>query len=169
MRQLSLPCCSNPYKLECWRTVVGWNGYEVSCLGNVRGRRGPMKTFLIDGYPSFNVISGAKRKSLRLHREVLIAFRGLQAGKLACHADGNPANCRLDNLRWDDHKGNEADKKGHGTKMEGERHHQHKLTAKDVISIRSSPESNIALAEQYGVHKRTISNIRRRVTWRCLA
>lgn len=47
----------------------------------------------------------------------------------------------------------------------GERHHKARLTAQDVLAIRSSPASTGALARQYGVGKSTISAIRTRKTW----
>lgn len=41
-----------------------------------------------------------------------------------------------------------------------------KLTTDDVIEIRRSKTRNVQLAQEYGVDQSTISNVRRRATWR---
>ena len=105
--------------IEKWKQVVGWPDYEISDQGNIKGRHGTVNTFLVKGYLAFNVCIDNRRKSLRVHREVLRAFVDDRSELCACHNDGNTQNCCLDNLRWDTHKGNESDKIIHGTCMIG--------------------------------------------------
>lgn len=72
-----------------------------------------------------------------IHHLVLEAFVGpCPEGMECCHGDGDPANCRLSNLRWDTPKGNAADKITHGTHLEGERVGNSKLTTDRVSRIR---------------------------------
>lgn len=52
-----------------------------------------------------------------------------------------------------------------GHSQRGRKHYAVKLTVTDVLSIRISTESNIALAERYGVAPSTISNIKRGYNW----
>lgn len=56
-----------------------------------------------------------------VRRLVLEAFVGpCPGGMEACHdPDPTPSNCRLDNLRWDTHKGNYADSVRHGSAFLG--------------------------------------------------
>lgn len=73
----------------------------------------------------------------------------------ACHFDGNPANNRLENLRWDTRTNNHADKRAHGTLMAGERHYRAKLTEQQVRELRAAWVPNVVtkkmLASRYGI------------------
>lgn len=70
-------------------------------------------------------------------------------------------------LRWATHAENESDKVGHSTKAWGEKHGAAKLTAAEVLEIRSLAgtlkQREIGL--RYGIHSNTVSQIIRRVTW----
>lgn len=151
---------------EEWKPVLDWPEYEISNLGNVRSRRGAIRTFAVDGYLSFNACKGSKRRSLRVHREVLRAFIGDEPDLMALHNDGVPANCILSNLRWGTRLDNELDKKKHGTSLDGARHHQAKLTESQVAEIRSSQEKRAILAIRFGVSARQIWTIRTGRSWR---
>jgi hypothetical protein len=79
-----------------------------------------------------------------------------------CHNDGNPANNRLDNLRWDTPKANCADKWAHGTMLRGEQIQGAKLTESDVREIRKlvkAGETRTGVAAIYGMHQTTIGKI----------
>jgi hypothetical protein len=96
---------------ESWRPVVGWEDrYLVSDLGRVislpKHGRG---TVLLKptpatrgGYPQVNLRDGAGgRKVCGVHRLILEAFAGPgPQGALALHADDDPTNNTLANLRW---------------------------------------------------------------------
>lgn len=121
---------------ERWLPVGELDGrYEVSALGRVRsvdrtivdalGRvrrlRGQLIAQQVYGEPNqVHVVLGKHRANVRnsflVHRLVLAAFVGpCPSGMEGCHNDGNPLNNSVDNLRWDTHRNNEADKRRHGT------------------------------------------------------
>lgn len=101
---------------ERWLPVVGWEGlYYVSDMGRVRNCK-PAKRILrhkVDekGYHRLTLCrQGSPRRHARVHRLVLEAFVGLcPDGMEACHADCDPANNKLNNLRWDTHPENVMD------------------------------------------------------------
>ena len=124
---------------ERWIPLPRFEGvYEISDYGRVRSleRRvytdGPhgkiterlyrtkiLRTCVSDGYPQVRLcrqISATKseQKNLRIHRLVLIAFRGPRPkGLCACHNNGISTDCRLSNLRWDTYGSNVADRLKH--------------------------------------------------------
>lgn len=122
---------------EQWRAVVGYEGYyEVSDQGRVRslprkdrlGRDRPGIVLKLqadrDGYPYF-LASRGTQKMIRVHRAVLNAFVGpAPAGAaMGLHADGNPANNVLSNLRWGTDSDNQRDAVKHGTHSRTARTH----------------------------------------------
>lgn len=132
-------------ELELWLPVINWPKYLVSNFGRVTRNGKLLSLFPIIGYPSFNVISGTKRKSLRVHREVLRAFVGISpAGFHARHKDGNPSNCKLDNLEWGTGKENEHDKIKHGRIPYGDKNGSRKFPER---LKRGSSNSNSKLTE----------------------
>jgi len=103
--------------MECWLQVPDFPNYEVSDMGRLR--RGLRE---LRGYPSkrghvdTSLRRGGKTYRRYMHVLVLTAFVGPRPiGLEGCHADGNPSNNRLTNLRWDTHKGNMEDAVHHGT------------------------------------------------------
>lgn len=126
---------------EEWRVIPGFPAYEVSNLGRVRslphttewthGRTGTRATAnfkgrmlnpnrnKLTGYMTVNVGAGTSN----VHRLVLLAFVGpAPEGCQACHANGDPADNRLANLRWDTVRANAEDRERHGRTARGERH-----------------------------------------------
>lgn len=103
-----------------WRVVPGYEGrYWVSDSGTVFSRNVNriLKGTDLEGYRRVTLSREGKPKSLLVHRLVALAFLGEppEPGMGVCHNDGNTSNNVLDNLRWDTHPGNMADKKIHGT------------------------------------------------------
>jgi len=159
---------------ERWRTVQGFPEYMVSDIGRVVSLKMKkirlMTGTLYQGYPCCSLrIKGQKLKLSKIHRLVLIAFKGdPPKGHQASHLDGNPGNPRLDNLIWETPKANNARKKQHGTSQEGENHPNSKFTNQDVLDIRAADERgvrNIDLAKKYNVSEFCISSIRLRKSW----
>lgn len=126
---------------EEWRPVVGYEGcYEVSDRGRVKSltrlvpskagstRTSPGRLLATPptkgggGYPRVSL--GSNTNTRFVHLLVLEAFVGPRPeGMEGCHNDGNPANNRLDNLRWDTHSSNISDAVQHGTHTNASKTH----------------------------------------------
>lgn len=154
--------------IEEWKPISDWPSYEISSFGRVRRGLKFISTFLVRGYPAFNVIDGSRRKGLRVHVQVAKCFCAPFSGSLVRHLDGNRLNALSTNLKWGNSLENEADKKLHGRALIGEKHHQSKLTSEQVLYIRSSSELGKDLALKFGVTDAAISDIRLNKTWTCL-
>lgn len=170
-----------------WRDVPGWEGaYKVSSDGQVLSlsreqyidnrwgmcyRRTPerlMKPHIRrDGYASVRLRTPAKAQTVLIHRLVAIAFLGPPAfGQEVCHNNGNRADNRVENLRWDTRAANHRDKLKHGTTCRGVANPQAKLNERQVRAIRKSGVPQHQLAVQYGVCQQLVSQIKRRMIWR---
>lgn len=103
------------------------------------------------------------------HRLVLEAFVGpCPDGMEACHNNGDRTDNRIENLRWDTAKANQADRKKHGTYLCGEAVPYAKLTADKVREIRrraEGGEKQAALAREFGVGDPQIHRIIKRERW----
>lgn len=182
---------------EIWRGVVGFSNYEVSNLGRIkslsrtfirssRNKNNPphyvtTKEKIISGW--HHAAHGQRKNRCKvalrkddityetpIHVIVLTAFRGCcPPGMEGCHNDGNYANNRLSNLRWDTHKSNQMDMRKHGTFKPppvhyGEKHPFATISDKEVAKIRAMKfcrGDQARLAREYGVADITISRIRK--------
>lgn len=154
--------------------------YEVSTLGRVRslvrlnrlrraygGNRIMTPQTTPNGYLVVYLCENDVRKRRYVHRMVLETFVGpCPIGQWAAHGNGIRSDCKLENLRWDTVKGNHADKIKHGTQLCGELCHSAKLTVSIVETIRSSQESDLALAVRFNVSDSAIYAVRKRITWK---
>lgn len=115
-----------------------------------------------DGHIRVTLAGGIKRF---VHVLVLETFVGPCPDGMQClHRDGNPANNRLDNLRWGTPLENWEDSVRHGTTYLsiGEHSPYCKLSDADVAAIRDAARRGTpyaALAASYGVNQSTISRI----------
>jgi len=171
---------------EQWRDVVGYEGrYRVSSLGRVYslekvqtfskgGKRITKAHFMslipgTGGYLRVLLSKNNKKKFRLVHHLVLEAWSGKRPrGKIACHGDGDPANNKRNNLRWDTYQANSADAKRHGTLYNGERHHSARLTAKDVLAIRKRidvGEAHWHIGKDYGVSSNAVWKIAQNMSW----
>lgn len=119
--------------LESWKPVQGYEGqYEVSSAGNVRGVdrvlsdgrswKGQVLKQVINHNGHCRVMLQGKYKWV--HRLVLEAFVGpCPDGFDGCHNDGNPANNRVENLRWDSRRENAKDRVRHGNHFQVDKTH----------------------------------------------
>lgn len=136
---------------DCWE----WQG----AVDNINGGYGNIG-FTIDG----------KKKPRRAHRVSYECFIGpIPAGQLICHVCDNRRCCNPRHLFAGSSKDNTADAIRKDRLPRGERQWIAKLTAQDVIAIRSEPTTKVAtLAKRFNVKPCTISQIRRGITWRHL-
>jgi hypothetical protein len=153
--------------LEVWAPVIGYEGrYQASSLGRICNIRRDGKVLKArpdkDGY--LYVALGGGRGKLRdhkVHRLVLESFTGpCPRGKQAAHADGNPANNRLENLRWATPRENSADKRAHGTQPR-------KISPDVVREIRRLRGKVIQrdLARRFGISEAQVCRIQLRRQW----
>jgi hypothetical protein len=88
----------------------------------------------------------------------------------AAHWDGDPANNRLENLRWTTARENCGDKDRHGTSPIGERNPKARLSVADVVEIRrlnmEDGMTHTAIGRQFGVCRSNISGIIHRRNWK---
>lgn len=118
---------------EEWRPIPGYGGYyEASSRGRIRSvprtvehptsgtnryrgrtlRQAPHRS----GHLWVELCGPAGKKTRQVHQLVLEAFVGPKPpGMVGCHWDGNPANNRIENLRWDTQSANLFDAMRHGT------------------------------------------------------
>lgn len=167
---------------EIWMPVPGFVGlYEVSNLGRVKriadsknGQKGgkcikarPAKT---SGYLQVCLSKDGKDKWFYLHVLVCTVFQGPKPHPQiqCCHGDGDRANARNDNLRWDTKAANEADRVLHGTTNRGERHGLAKLTNAQVIDIKAKLAHGVSqrkLAKLFTVSTSCIGDIQHGRRW----
>jgi hypothetical protein len=99
---------------------------------------------------------------LRVHRAML----GEPSG-MVCHHCDNPPCVNPDHLYVGDAKTNAEDRdlRGRRTAPKGAENGRAKLTGAQVALIRRSPETNVALAQRFGVSDVAVSYARRGKTW----
>lgn len=108
-----------------------------------------------------------------VHRLVLEAFIGPCPDKMeCCHADDNPLNNNLSNLRWDTRSNNmkEGYKNGKYKRLVGEKGYNAKLKEEDVRVIIYLLTTKVLkrkeIAEYFNVSPYTVDSIRRKRTWK---
>lgn len=135
--------------MEIWKNIPGYGGhYEASNLGDIRVKDRTVEKFCglhnivvkqfykgrllnpskSDKYGHMSVHLGydKKRISVSVHKLVLLAFVGpAPDGMECCHNNGIAWDNRIENLRWDTHKNNNADRKKHGKYATGKDHHNY--------------------------------------------
>lgn len=146
-----------------WRPVPGWPCW-ASSDGQVRGPSGMvLKPFVA---PSGHLHVLIRRRKLRVHHAVLLAFGFPRPADQECrHLDGNPANNRLDNLRWGTRIENAADKERHGTLLMGEQKTGHRLTTEQAMAILRDTRASRLVGADYGVSHTAVLRIRRGARW----
>jgi len=140
---------------QCWKKRKTWilpNGYEQIGFG----KNHVVTVWLV-------------------HRLVLTSFAGpCPESKQGCHNDGDSLNNRLENLRWDTLKNNQADRNKHGTGHQettarGTRRWNAKLNDDKVREIkrllRSGRYTQTAIAKMFKVTDDRISCIARGTAW----
>lgn len=165
-----------------YRTLADHPGYRFGSDGSVWSCRTKCTGKLRDKWIRLrceNMKSGHIRVTISLnkrlirrfvHNLVLEAFVGPPPeGMECCHNDGNPSNNSIENLRWDTHISNMADRVTHGTLANGEKNGNRKLSEEDVRSIRMSSQSKSSLARTYNVTVDAIRHVISRKTWKHIA
>lgn len=177
--------CAPEEKLPVeYREIEGWTGYRVGSDGSVWTKRLSGGRFRREwhrmiggvdrrGYNKVTLCNNGVQTCQRICRLVLKAFRGpCPDGMESCHGPKGNAVDSLDNLRWDTHVSNMADKIEQGTAQRGENHALAKLTADDVLEIRrrwaAGGITQRDIGRQYGVKNVTICAIVTGRNWKHL-
>lgn len=134
---------------EIWKPIPGFDGYGVSNLGRVKSVRKFNNPHFLKPFVSekghLRVILRANNRSYfkGIHQLVMLAFVGpCPEGELVCHKDSDPSNNKLNNLRYDTHRGN----------MQDRVKRRETLTPEQVNSIR----------EDYVINNITVSGLARK-------
>lgn len=177
-------------QLEQWLPVPGFDGYEVSDLGRVRSsvvrsdcvnpwrHRHRVRDRILKttsngrGYRRLGLRGKDGKVDCYVHRLVLEAFVGPCPEDMeACHNNGERADNRLTNLRWDTRVANSGDRALHGTLVQGERHPSSKLTEQDIHEMRSLHADGMSLGElsaRFVTSKGNVCTIVHRKKWKHL-
>lgn len=109
-------------------------------------------------------------KDKRAHRVSFQAFKGpISTGLVICHSCDNPSCINPNHLRAGTMKENMADREARGRRdVRGEQIGTAKLTEKDVLEIRASDLSLVALADKYGIDKSNVWLVRAGKSWKHL-
>jgi hypothetical protein len=89
--------------MEQWKTIEGYNQYEISSLGNVKGKRVGIRKPMQDkqGYFRIGLWNHCVCKKYFVHRLVALAFIPNPENKATVnHMDGNKQNNNVENLVW---------------------------------------------------------------------
>jgi len=183
-------CSQSDMKTETWKPVVGFPGYEVSSAGRVRsikrknwggdtpawkilktrlenpGRKPRRHRRLV-----IDLCRDGRKYQLRIHVLVLEAFIGPRPVSLeACHKSDDKSDNSLSNLYWGTKADNIADRDRNGRVggIKGERHHNTKFTASQVLEIVALRQQGLtysAIAKIFDVSRACISNICHGLVW----
>lgn len=100
-------------KEEIWKDVEGFSRYKVSNIGRVWDTKTNKEVSQVDaGIPVYKYVNmnrdDGKRKLVRVHRLVALAFIPLEEGyDIVDHIDRDKFNNHVSNLRWVNHSGNQ--------------------------------------------------------------
>jgi len=116
------------------------------------------------GYPGNTLWNG---KQMFGHRAMCFAAHGhpKRDQSHAAHRCGNRWCINPNHLRWASVSENQMDRVKHGTSNRGGRHGSAKLCETSVLRIYKSRRKIRALAAQYCVSRKTISDIKNGSTW----
>jgi len=169
---------------EIWKDIPGYEGkYQASALGHIKSLERTVHSS--NQYSSFDftlkarllqpgkrdkcghlsVVLNDPRKSFGVNQLVMLAFAGEPpSGCCVLHNNGDPADNRLSNLRYDTQSENVIDVFRQGRAWK-------KLSAEDAEQIKFGLCCKIScreLGEMYGVTHQTISKIKNgvRFTWK---
>lgn len=111
-----------------WRPIPGFSRYEASDDGRIRkaGSLAPMKQTINDRgrYVIGVTADDGIAQSRYVHRLIALAFHGApQDDEVVCHSNGDSADNRASNLRWDTASGNQLDAVRHGTHGQASKTH----------------------------------------------
>lgn len=168
--------------MERWRSVDGFDGYEVSDFGRVRSWKclGRSKEVLTEprprklvpdreGYLTVILRRDGKSFCVKVATMVAVAFVGPRPiGMEVRHIDGCNTNNRYSNLTWGSRRDQFEDQVRHGTDTRGERNGGAKLTNAQAAEVRLRLAigcRGLDLAKKLGVSQATIARIKKGIRY----
>ena len=107
-----------------------------------------------------------KGRDIGAHRASWIIYRGsIPPGAFVCHKCDVPECINPDHLYLGNHRENMQDKCTRNRQARGEGNGQSKLTSEQVLQIKSDPRIHRIIAASYGIHRVTVSKIKRGKKW----
>jgi len=140
------------------------NWHKPTEVGDFRITWRKLKPSKSQGYPDLVICIHNKRKTVKVHHLVLLAFVGPKPdGMETLHRDGNKSNANLSNLHYGTREENIEDKKRHGTSGLGRRSGNAKLKDEDIPKIVEMYKTMYAgdVAKHFGVSGGAITSIAR--------
>jgi hypothetical protein len=118
------------------------------------------------GYGTFAI---ATSRPALAHRVAWALATGAWPKDCLLHVCDNPACVEVRHLKEGSRADNNADMERKGrarkTPSQGERNGLAKLTSEAVLTIRTSSASGPSLAEQFGISRSLVSQVRKRLVW----
>ncbi len=162
-------------KMEEFRTVTGYENYEVSNFGNIRNKKkGKNVNGWVNnkGYRHIRIAGIGVVKVLKFHRICAIEFIE-NPNNYPCvnHKDGNKLNNHVSNLEWCSVGQNNIHALSTGLRINppGELNHRSKLTNSDIFKIREmliNGHTGTYIAFLFSVKKSAISHIKNGRNWK---
>ena len=172
---------------EEWRPIPGFGGYyEASSLGRIRSIDREVNGFSARGnrptkirrkgqimaqgartgdYMCVGLYFDGQYSRQQVHTLVLMAFVGPRPeGMQGCHGPNGKADNSIANLRWDTPEANRADIEIYGKRHRGEQVVTSKLTAEQVVEIRSGLGPAEAM-RKFGIGRTTYYRAKNGETW----
>ena len=153
-----------------YRSIPSYPNYRVGADGSIIGKSGRLLRLQRSdaGYLSFQVSDAGRGKRAYAHIAVCEAWHGVRpAGLEVAHLNGNPGDNRPENLAWKTRAENHADKRDHGTHVQGVDVKWSKLTEDDVREIRKlSDLPTTVLRKRFNVSPAAIWLIRSGRNWK---
>lgn len=151
-----------------WKQIPGWPGYEASDEGQVRSAS---QVLTPQSQPSGHLALMIRRRKLRVHHAVLLAFVGPCPDGMECrHLNDDPTDNRLANLRWGTRTENRADAEANGRIAHGAARPAARLTDEQVQQIRDIHKAGgrtlRSLGAEFGVSHTAIRHIVNATKWR---
>lgn len=146
-----------------WKTIEGFENYEVSNDGQIRNGSKLKTPFNHEGYLRMSFYKKKKQKCFLIHRLVAIAFLPKEEGKeFVNHKDGDKTNNNVTNLEWCTNMENVQHAYNLGLKKRSytiTKKEKIKLNDFDIELIRSGKLKINQLSKIYHRHRVTIRKI----------
>ena len=157
---------------EIWKTIDGYENYQVSNFGNVKNLKTNrlLKKQYSKGYFRVRLYNKINNKKFSVHRLVAINFISNPYNKPQVnHINGIKSDNKIENLEWNTSK--ENINHSFFNKLQkpifGESY-KSKLKEKEVLEIRKSNLKLIELSQIYNVSFSLISMIKNKKIWKHL-